>query len=95
MIKKKLLKGTALSVLPGLLSIILSIVSIPIFLNGVGATVYGNYIVFHLILSLSMIFNLNFGKIISIRLPKEKKKNKENISATILIISFLVSLFFT
>ena len=51
--KKSLLKGTALSVLPGLLSIVLSIISIPIFLSRVGPEVYGGYIIFHIILSLS------------------------------------------
>ena len=93
--KKSLLKGTALSVLPGLLSIVLSIISIPIFLNRVGPEVYGGYIIFHIILSLSMILNLNFGKIISIRLPKESDKNKKNVSITILVISLLVSTLFS
>ena len=93
--KKSLLKGTALSVLPGLLSIVLSIISIPIFLNRVGPEVYGGYIIFHIILSLSMILNLNFGKIISIRLPKESDKNKKNASITILVISLLVSTLFS
>ena len=59
------------SLLPGLLSIFLTFVSIPIYLNKLPAQVYSSYIMSHIFLSLSLFLNLNIGKIASIYLQNK------------------------
>ena len=55
----KLLINSSILSLPGILSILLSLISIPVHLNIEGVENYGNYIIFHFLLIISAI--LNFG----------------------------------
>ena len=73
--KSNFFTNTFITSLPGVLSIFLSLVSIPIYLNEIGISNYGNYIIQHFILTISFVTNLNFGKIVSIRVPKQKNKD--------------------
>ena len=59
---KKLIKNSAILSLPGIISIFISLLSIPIHLNYAGAESYGNYMIFHFILMISLNFNFGIGK---------------------------------
>lgn len=63
---KNLLKSSLILSIPGFVSIFLSIVSIPIHLKIAGMENYGNYLLFHILLSLSLILNLGISKVIVI-----------------------------
>ena len=94
----KYTKNLLISSFPGLISIFLSFFSIPIYLRVLGYEEYGNFLVLHILLSITMITNLNLGKIASVRLQKvDELKSKEIIFTTILssiltsaLITFLV-----
>ena len=90
--KNSFFTNTFITSLPGILSIFLSLISIPIYLNEIGIANYGNYIIQHFILTISFITNLNFGKIISIRVPKQKDKDQNKSIFTIIIFSIICSL---
>lgn len=62
--------------LPGLLSIIFSFVSIPVHLKIAGIESYGNYIIFHFLLTMSVLLNLGIGKSIVISMNNNAFKNK-------------------
>ena len=99
---KNLIKNTTILSLPGLISIIISLIAIPIHLNFAGPESYGNYIIFHFILMISINLNLGIGKstVISINnYPKYKKKISfksliytKNISLIIIFITFFIFL---
>jgi O-antigen/teichoic acid export membrane protein len=104
---KNLVTNSAILSIPGLLSIFFSLISIPIHLNTVGPESYGNYIIFHFILMISINLNFGIGKstVISINnFPKSKKKISfealrytKNITFIIFIIwifIFLINKFF-
>ena len=59
---KKLIKTSLLLASPGIISIFISLVSIPIHLNIAGLENYGNYILFHFLFTLGNLFNLGIGK---------------------------------
>ena len=86
--------GIVLS-LPGLLSIVISLIAIPIHLRIAGAENYGNYIIFHFILTISVIFNMGIGKSVVISMGNFPKKRKiiayQGLKYTF-FISFLISL---
>ena len=72
-----LIKKSSILSLPGLISIFISLSSIPVHLNLAGPESYGNYIIFHFILMLSVTLNLGIGKSTAISInnfPKENKK---------------------
>ncbi len=69
-------KSTILSI-PGLISILISLLSIPVHLNLAGPESYGNYIIFHFILMLSINFNLGIGKSTAISINNSPKENKK------------------
>ena len=72
-----LFKNSAILSIPGILSIFISLLSIPIHLNNAGAENYGNYIIFHFILLIAINLNLGIGKstVVSINnFPPQKKK---------------------
>ena len=73
----KLLINSSILSLPGFLSILLSLVSIPVHLNIAGTENYGNYIIFHFLLIISSILNLGIGKSIAVSINNYPKKNKE------------------
>ena len=96
--KYKILKNSAILSLPGLISVILSLVSIPIHLNIAGTESYGNYIIFHFILVLSIIFNFGVGKSIAVSINNYPKKNKEiayqGLKYTFFISVILIGIFY-
>ena len=83
--------------LPGLLSIIISLIAIPIHLSVAGAENYGNYIIFHLILTISVMFNIGIGKSIVISIGSFPQKNKiiayQGLKYTLLISILIASIF--
>tara|TARA_B100000767_G_scaffold173694_1_gene162499 strand:- start:164 stop:1024 length:861 start_codon:yes stop_codon:yes gene_type:complete len=93
---KLILNGIILS-LPGLLSIIISLIAIPVHLNVAGAENYGNYIIFHLFLTISVMLNIGIGKSIVISIGSFPQKNKiiayQGLKYTFLV-SFLISSIF-
>ena len=72
----KLLINSSILSLPGILSILLSLVSIPVHLSIAGAENYGNYIIFHFLLIISSILNLGIGKSIAVSVNNYPKKSK-------------------
>jgi len=74
----KLLINSSILSLPGFLSILLSLVSIPIHLNIAGVENYGNYIIFHFVLIISSVLNLGIGKSIAVSINNHPKKKKGN-----------------
>ena len=94
----KILKNSTILSLPGLFSIFLSLISIPIHLNIAGTESYGNYIIFHFILVLSIIFNFGIGKSIAVSINNYPKKNKEiayqGIKYTFFITGILIAIFY-
>ena len=72
-IHKLLINSTILS-LPGVLSILLSLASIPIHLSIAGVENYGNYIIFHFVLIISSVLNLGIGKSIAVSVSNHPKK---------------------
>ena len=73
----KLLINSSILSLPGILSILLSLTSIPIHLSIAGVENYGNYIIFHFVLIISSVLNLGIGKSIAVSINNHPKKNKE------------------
>ena len=73
---KDLIKNSSILSAPGIISIFISLLSIPIHLNYAGSENYGNYIIFHFILLISINFNFGIGKsaVISINNFPEKKR---------------------
>lgn len=94
-ISRLILNSSILS-LPGFFSIILSLVSIPIHLKFAGPESYGDYIIFHLILIISIILNFGISKSIVISINNHKSKNKEiayeGIKYTFIVISIIISI---
>ena len=93
----KFFKNGIILSLPGLLSIIVSLVAIPIHLRIAGAENYGNYIIFHFILTISLILNLGIGKSIVISIGNFPQKSKiiayQGLKYTF-VISSLITFFF-
>ena len=86
----ELLKNSTILSVPGIVSILLSLLSIPIHLNIVGVENYGNYIIFHFLLIISSVLNFGIGKSIAVSINNYPKKSKEvgykGIKYTIFII---------
>ena len=71
-----LISNSTILSLPGLISIIISLIAIPIHLNIAGPENYGNYLIFHFILMISLNLNFGIGKSVAISInnfPKYKK----------------------
>ena len=98
----KFVKSGIILSLPGLISICVSLISIPIHLKIAGVENYGNYIIFHFLLTISTILNFGIGKSIVISMNNFPVKIKTIafqgikytfliclITATILIFLFL------
>jgi len=93
----KFFKSGIILSLPGLLSIIVSLIAIPTHLKIAGAENYGNYIIFHFILTISVIFNIGIGKSIVISIsnfPQKKKEVAYHGLKYTFMISFLISCIF-
>ena len=97
---KQLIKSSTILSIPGFISIFISLLSIPIHLNYAGAESYGNYIIFHFILMISLNLNFGIGKSTVVSVNNFPKKNGEinfnaisytkNISLFIFIIFLLL-----
>ena len=72
-----LLINSSILSLPGILSIFLSLLSIPVHLSIAGTENYGNYIIFHFLLIISSILNLGIGKSIAVSVNNHPTKNRE------------------
>ena len=86
--RKKFLKNSFLASMPGLISIFLSLLAVPLHLNFAGTDHYGQYIFLHLISSFGFFLNFGIGKITTINISKNRKKNKiaySSISITLKI----------
>jgi hypothetical protein len=103
---KKFFLNSFFSGLPGFISILLSLLSIPIYLKYGGTEEYGSYIFLHFLSFVGQIFNLGLGKISAIRIAQNKsvddnswillKKTIKN-SLTfffVLIIFFIINKFY-
>ena len=105
MFNKKLLFNSTILSIPGIISIFISLLAIPIHLKIAGIESYGNYIIFHILLSISFLLNLGIAKSIVISInnfPKYKKeiafegiKYTSYISILILIILIFLFTFFS
>ncbi len=98
MISKKLLFSSAILSLPGLISIFVSLLAIPIHLKIAGMENYGNYIMFHLLLTTSLLLNLGISKSIVISInnfPKYREEVAFEGAKYTLFISFFILLFLT
>jgi O-antigen/teichoic acid export membrane protein len=72
---KKFFLNSFLSSLPGFISILLSILSIPIYLNYGGAEEYGNYIFLHFLSFIAPVLNFGLGKIAAITISQNRDKD--------------------
>ena len=91
----KYIKNLFISSSPGLLSIFLSFFSIPVYLKYLGYEEYGNYLILHILLSITMITNLNLGKIASVRIQKVINYETKKIIFTTLLFSSISSALIT
>ena len=92
MFNKKLLFNSAILSIPGLISIFISLLAIPIHLKIAGIENYGNYIIFHFFLTISFLLNLGIAKSIVISINNFANYKKEVAFEGIKYISF-ISLF--
>ena len=94
---KKLIKNASVLSLPGILAIFISLISIPVHLKIAGAENYGNYIIFHFLLTLGSLLNFGIGKSIVISMNNFPKKSKSvsyyGIKYTFFLCIFIFILF--
>ena len=74
---KNLLTNSSILSAPGLISIFISLLAIPIHLKYAGPESYGNYIIFHFILMISINLNFGIGKSTTISINNFFSKKKE------------------
>ena len=67
---KKFFLNSFFSGVPGFISILLSLLSIPIYLKYGGTEEYGSYIFLHFLSFVGQIFNLGLGKISAIAIAQ-------------------------
>lgn len=99
--KNKLLKNlytnSLILSLPGFFSIFLSLFAIPIHLKGLGIDNYGNYLIFHIFLSLSFLLNLGISKTIVISSNRYRDLTKgiayDGIKFTIIILIIIALIY--
>ena len=94
---KKLFTNATILSLPGILAIFISLVSIPIHLKIAGAENYGNFIIFHFLLTLGSLLNFGIGKSIVISSNNYPKKSKavsyQGIKYTVILGAIILLLF--
>ena len=73
---KKFFLNSFFSSLPGFISILLSLLSIPIYLKFGGKEEYGNYIFLHFLSFIAPILNFGLGKVSAINVSKNKHQDK-------------------
>ena len=95
-LKKKInLKNIFLSTTPGLISIFLTFISLPIYLTFLHPITYSSFLISHIFLSLSLVFNFNIGKVASIKIQNKDKDDKSTIIINALFLSLLIALTFS
>ena len=104
MFNKNLLFNSAILSIPGLISILISLFAIPIHLKIAGIESYGNYVIFHFLLTISFLLNFGIAKSVVISInnfPKYRKevayegiKYTSYICFTILFLLIIFYLFF-
>ena len=92
MINKNLFKNSFFLSLPGILAIFLSLISIPIHIEVAGLKNYGNYLLFHIFLTLSFLLNMGLAKTLVIAINKVPTKYKSQITYEGLKYCFLICL---
>ena len=98
MFNKKLIINSTILSTPGIIAIFISLVSIPAHLGIAGIENYGNYIFFHIFLTLSFLFNFGIAKSIVIsanNFPKFKNQiagEGLNYTLVVCLIVFLLTL---
>ena len=100
-INKHLYKNSLLLSSPGIISIFLSIISIPFHIEIAGLDSYGNYLFFHFILSFSFLLNFGLAKTLVIAINRNLRKKNEitynglkycfGICLILILIFFLVN----
>ena len=70
--KSQYIIGTLFYSFPSIFSIIISLISIPIFLKFSSPDDYSNFLISHFVLTIAIITNLNIGKITTINIAKKK-----------------------
>jgi O-antigen/teichoic acid export membrane protein len=97
---KKFFLNSFFSGLPGFISILLSLLSIPIYLKYGGTKEYGSYIFLHFLSFVGQIFNLGLGKISAITIVQNKRVDdnswillKKTIKNSLTIFFVLIILF--
>ncbi len=90
--KKINLKNIFFSTSPGLISIVLTFLSLPIYLKYLPPSDYSTFLISHIFMSLSLVFNFNIGKIASIKFQNKSRKNKNAIIFNALFLSLIISL---
>ena len=95
MIINKYSGNIIISSTPGVISILLSFFSIPVYLKHLGFEEYGNFLILHILLSIVIVTNLNLGKIASIRIQKVSPNEKNSIVSTTLFFSIISSAIIT
>jgi len=92
--KYTLLKGSFFLSLPGILSALIALISIPIYLEKISVNLYSDYLLQHFFLTISIVLNLGLSKITNIEIAKIKnKKNLNNKIRIIFKISVIQSIF--
>ena len=96
MIKKlNLFKNTIISFSPGILSIFVSVFSIPVFLNILDSSYFGQYLIQNLFFTLGFLLNFGIYRLVIIN-NSIKNKTTSNLKNTFYIqINIFLSLFFS
>lgn len=94
---KNLLTNSSVLSAPGFVSIFISLLSIPTHLKYAGPENYGNYIIFHFILMISINLNFGIGKSVAISInnfiSKKREISYEAIIYTINIVCIIFIIF--
>ena len=93
--KKINLKNIFFSASPGLISILLTFLSLPIYLKYLTPEYYSSFLISHIFMSLSLIFNFNIGKVASIKIQNKNIKLKSKIISNAIYLSLVIAIIFS
>jgi O-antigen/teichoic acid export membrane protein len=97
---KKFFLNSFLASMPGFISILLSLLSVPIYLKYGGVEEYGNYIFLHFLSFVAPVFNFGLGKIAAITISQNKDRDETALIllhktiTNLIIILIILFLFF-
>lgn len=89
--KKFFFQTSFVSVLPGLISIILSLISIPLFLKILDNSYFGQYLIQNIFLSLGFVLNFGLHRLIIIRSSVKNNLIKIKQNSFYLFLNFILS----